>query len=79
MAGSTDAVTSYINFLDTLTSDYLVLIAVSDNGPVTSSALKTQIKDLGSLYIDSLKYRGSWAVIGRKGSAAGTVPESYVP
>jgi|GEM_PF-1032217 len=70
--------TNYKNFLDTLNSQSIVAIGVSNEGSGNlSSALKTSIKSLGSRYIDSLKFRGSWAIIGRKGATPGTVPEKF--
>ena len=32
---------------------------------------------MGSLYIDSVLYRESWCIFGKKGAAIGSVPESY--
>ncbi|MBI2427907.1 MAG: hypothetical protein HYV29_03780, partial [Ignavibacteriales bacterium] len=70
--------TNYKNFLDTLSSRYIVAIGISDEGfQNLSAALKTSIKTLGSKFIDSLKFRGSWAIIGRKGAAPGSVPEQF--
>ena len=69
-------ITNYINFLDTLSNKYIIIIAVSDEGLVSSSALKSEIKSIGSKYIDSLKFRGSWCIIGRKGAVPGSVPEA---
>jgi hypothetical protein len=67
----------YETFLDTLSSDVLVLIAVSDEGRITEANLRTKIKTLGSIYIDSLVFRGSWAIIGQKGAEPGSVPEGF--
>jgi hypothetical protein len=70
-------ITDYITFLDTISSDKIVVIAVSDEGRITSVPLKNQLKSIGSKYIDSLQFRGSWALIGRKGVPPGTVPEYF--
>ncbi|MBX2975913.1 MAG: T9SS type A sorting domain-containing protein [Ignavibacteriaceae bacterium] len=70
-------VTNYITFLDTLSSDYYVAIAISDEGSVSSVPLKNQLKSIGSKYIDSLVFRGSWAIIGKKGAPPGSVPEAF--
>ncbi len=70
-------VENYINFLDTLSSKYIVVFAVSDEGRVSSSELKNKIKLFGSRYIDSLAFRGSWAMIGKKGTIVGLAPEVY--
>ena len=70
--------TNYKNFLDTLNNQHIVAIGISDEGfQNLSVALKTSIKSFGSRYIDSLKFRGSWAMIGRKGAAIGSVPEKF--
>jgi hypothetical protein len=76
-AGTTIA-NSYKTLIDTLTSDYIVAIAIADEGSQNLSAeLKASIKTLGSMYVDSIVYRGSWAIIGRKGALPGSVPEKY--
>jgi hypothetical protein len=70
--------TSYKALIDTVTSDYIVAIGISDEGAQNlSTELKASIKTLGSIYIDSLVFRGSWAIIGRKGAIPGSVPEKY--
>ncbi len=68
---------NYIKFLDTLSNKFIVVFAVSDEGRVSSSELKNKIKLFGSRYIDSLAFRGSWAMIGKKSKASGSVPEAY--
>ena len=75
--GDQSAVQNYINFLDTLSSKYLVVFAVSDEGSVSSTVLKDKLKLFGSKYIDNLSFRGSWVMIGEKGAKKGSVPESY--
>jgi hypothetical protein len=35
------------------------------------------IETLGSLYVDSVLYKDSWCMIGKKGATQGTVPESF--
>ncbi len=77
LGGGATEVNNYINYLDTLSNKYLVIIAVSDEGTISSSSLKNQIKTLGSIYIDSLVFRGSWAIIGKKGATSGSVPEGF--
>jgi hypothetical protein len=76
--GSASEVTRYNALLDTLTSKFIIIIAVSDEGGSNLDAhLKSNIKLLGSRYIDSVGFRYSWAIIGRKGSAPGSVPENF--
>lgn len=77
LGGGSTSINNYINFLDTLSSNYLVAIAVSDEGRVSNTTLKQKIKELGSIYIDSLVFRGSWAILGYKGAALGSVPEGF--
>ncbi|MDX9759811.1 MAG: C25 family cysteine peptidase [Bacteroidota bacterium] len=56
-------------------------ICVTGNEPRNaSSAFFEQIKELGSKYIDSVRFkawRPSWAFIGRRGAPIGTMPEAY--
>ncbi len=71
-------ITDYVNFLDTLSSNYLVAIAISDEGSdKMTTELRSKLKTLGSVFIDSINHRASWAFIGRKGAASGTLPEAY--
>ncbi|MEE9430051.1 MAG: C25 family cysteine peptidase, partial [Melioribacteraceae bacterium] len=75
--GGEQVITKYIQFLDTLSTNFLVAIAVSDNGRISDVDLKNQIKSLGSQYIDKVGWRSSWAFIGKKGAETGTMPEIY--
>lgn len=74
--GGTAARDGYIEFLDSLDSDKWVLIAVADEGYVSSVTLRNKIKQFGSSLIDKLVFRGSWALIGKKGAISGSVPEA---
>jgi hypothetical protein len=72
------ATQNYINFLDSLNNNSLVVIAISNEGSGNlTNELKARIKALGSKYIDSVGFTNAWAIIGRKGSAPGSVPEKY--
>ncbi|HPI39049.1 MAG TPA: C25 family cysteine peptidase, partial [Ignavibacteriaceae bacterium] len=75
--GGTTAINNYIDFLDTIPNNYLIVISVSNDGRITSVPLKERIKALGSVYIDSVVFTGSWAIIGKKGAAPGSVPEWF--
>ena len=70
-------VTDYINFLDTLPANYLIAVAISDNGSTTNQDLKNELKSFGSIYADSLVFRSSWAFIGKKGAIPGSMPEAF--
>jgi hypothetical protein len=51
----------------------IVAMGVADDGQhrLKASGLNTAIKTLGSTMIDQLQFRGSWAIIGRKGASPG--------
>ncbi len=72
-------VEAYITFLDTLSSNYLVAIAICSDADITNATLKSKIKEFGSVYVDSLGISSfsSWAILGRKGAAPGSVPEAF--
>jgi hypothetical protein len=67
---------AYYRYLDTISSDYLILIGVNDEGRVPDF-LKRKLHEFGSIYIDSLRFRSSWALIGRLGAPRGSVPEAF--
>ncbi|HRI46786.1 MAG TPA: C25 family cysteine peptidase, partial [Ignavibacteriaceae bacterium] len=75
--GGTTTITNYINFIDTLPSNIIIAIAIADEGSTSNVSLKNQLKSIGSKYIDSVGFRGSWAIIGKKGAAPGSVPEAF--
>ncbi len=77
--GDSKAAHEYGNLLDTLSQKYLVLFAVSDEGTVSSASLRDKIKMFGSKFIDKIKFRNSWAMVGKKGALPGSVPEAYAP
>ncbi len=76
-SGGSTVWNQYKDFLDSLTNDHLILIAVSDDGRISDHDLRERLKALGSKYIDSLKFRSSWALIGKKGAVQGSVPEAF--
>ena len=78
LAGGATTALSYINFLDSLNDNELVMIAISDEGySFLSNDLKSKIREFGSIYIDSLVGRSSWAFIGKRGALPGSMPEAY--
>jgi len=76
LAGGSE-ITKYNALLDTVSSNYFVAIAISDEGTPRDANLKANIKSLGSQYIDKVGWRASWAFIGKKGATPGTMPEAY--
>lgn len=64
------------NLINSIPEGKIVIMGVADDGANNlTAALKSAIKTLGSTKIDQLKFRGSWAIIGRKGAAPGDVIE----
>ncbi len=70
---------AFYNYLNTITSDKLVAIAIggSCGGFVVLQDLKDKLKEFGSTYIDSVTWYTSWFMLGRLGSAQGSVPEGF--
>ena len=65
-----------VDLINSIPEGKVVAMGVSDDAANNiTSALKTAIKTLGSTKIDSLVFRGSWALIGKKGAAPGDVLE----
>ena len=74
---SSTASPSFVNLTNSLPNGRVVAIAIKDEGTFRlSEAAKQAIEGLGSKYIRQVQYRGSWAIIGRKGAQQGTVLEA---
>lgn len=72
------ALNRYNTFLDTVSSNYLVLFAIKDEGSYNlSNEIRNKIKTFGSTLIDSLSTSDSWAFIGKRGATPGSMPEAY--
>lgn len=70
------AVTNFINYLDTIPNDELVVFSASDDIAVgITNDLKNKLKEFGSKYSSQIGFRYSWALIGYKGAPIGSVPE----
>ncbi len=68
--------TALVNLINAIPSGKIVAMGVSDDAANNITvALKDAIKTLGSTKIDQISFRGSWALIGRKGAAPGNVLE----
>ena len=76
-SGGIEVINSYKKLLDTISSSYIVAFSISDDGRITDQELIAKIKSFGSTYIDKLKFRGSWAMIGWKNAAQSEVKENY--
>jgi len=66
--------------IDSIPAGKIVAMGVADDARNNlSTHLKNSIKSLGSNLIDSLQFRGSWALIGWKGAPSGSVQEMVKP
>lgn len=70
-------------YLDSLPLNKIIAMAICADGAQSvlgfdfGTEIRRTIEGFGSLYADSIQYRDSWCMIGRKGAAPGTVPESF--
>lgn len=63
-----DNIKKLANLINSIPNGKIVAIGVSDDAANNITAeLKNAIKTLGSTKIDNLQFRGSWALIGKKG------------
>ena len=78
LGGGTSVQNSYGMLLDSLlTTDILVVVIIDEGSINLNSSLKQKLRSFGSKYVDSLGFRDSWALIGRKGLSIGSAVESY--
>src|ERR1035437_7341225 len=69
---------NFTRFLDTVSAQKTVCFAFCYGaGYGIPDSIKTRLHNFGSKYIDSVDFRYSWALIGKKGSIPGTVPEKW--
>jgi len=74
---------SLLNYLKSLPQGTVIAMTICDDGAQSvlgynaGTPVRNEIKEFGSIYIDSVRYRESWCIIGKKGAAPGTVPEVY--
>jgi hypothetical protein len=69
---------NFKHFLDTVSAQKIVCFAFCGGaGFGITDSMKTLLHQFGSKYIDSVDFRYSWALIGKKGSIPGTVPEKW--
>ena len=71
---------SIVQFLASISNGAMVVAVIVDEGfNNMTTAVRNAYHAIGSVYIDSVKYRDSWAIIGRKGAAPGSVQEAWHP
>lgn len=67
--GNPDNVQALADLINSIPQGKIVAMGVADDARNNlSTNLRNAIKSLGSTMIDSLKFRGSWAIIGKKGA-----------
>lgn len=70
------SMTALVELIDSIPDGKIVAMGVSDDAANNITvALKNAIKTLGSTKIDQISFRGSWALIGKKGAVPGEVVE----
>ncbi len=68
--------TALVNLINSIPEGKIVAMGVADDAANNITVtLKDAIKTLGSNKIDQLRFRGSWALIGKKGAISGNVLE----
>ncbi len=74
---------SLLSYLKSLPEGTVLAISVCDDaaqsviGYNAGTPVRNELKNWGSKYIDSVKYRESWCMLGKKGAPIGSVPEVY--
>ena len=76
----TSAANAMADYIQSFPDSTVFLVGIMDEGSsaMTERAYRA-LESLGSQYCRSVGFRDSWALIGRKGAAPGTVPEAWVP
>jgi len=70
-------------YLDSLPPGKIVAMTICADGAQSvlgfssGTEIRQTIEEFGSLYVDSVMYRDSWCIIGKKGAPQGSVPESF--
>jgi hypothetical protein len=68
----------YKALLDTLDESKIIVIAAAyDPYSGTDAELRGRLKAYGSTYIDSVRVRDSWFMVGRKNALTGSLPEKW--
>jgi len=69
-----------IEFIDSVDEGMIVLAGIKDTGArYLNRQGREALKRIGSAYADSIRFRQSWAIIGRKGAQEGAVTEGIKP
>jgi len=69
---------NFLTYLDSVSTNNIVVFTNSGGGGSDlTKKITGAIKNFGSKYIDSISFRYSWAMIGKKGAKPGSVPEVW--
>lgn len=80
---ATTAAPKLIEYIDSLSTGTIVGFAICVDGAQSvlgysgGTEARKALKKMGSQYADSIRYRESWSMIGRKGATIGSVPEVW--
>ena len=67
-----------VDFLASVPTGRIVAASVWGEAPYSlTEAEKMALESIGSALIRSTTYHDAWAIVGRKGAATGSVPESW--
>ncbi|MBP8976898.1 MAG: hypothetical protein KBG83_09325, partial [Bacteroidetes bacterium] len=70
--------TRLATFLENLPAGAMIIqVATTDGAQGLTTRIKNAVKEFGSLYIDSIQYRDSWIMIGKKGMPVGSAREVW--
>ncbi|HTY10748.1 MAG TPA: C25 family cysteine peptidase [Bacteroidota bacterium] len=76
-AAYADSIAQFVN--SAAPGAIVVAVIINDGWTHITAAVLNAYHGIGSRLIDSVKFRDSWAIIGRKGAAPGSVQESWKP
>ena len=70
---------NFLTYMDSVSTNNIVVFSDCGGGGGSgfTAKINSAIKNFGSKYIESVGFRYSWAMIGRKGAKPGTVPEVW--
>ncbi|MCU0644032.1 MAG: C25 family cysteine peptidase [bacterium] len=77
---SQDEANAMANFIASQKNGTYVLAAIKDDGSFNmNEAAYQSLESIGSQYCRNVKFRDSWAIVGKKGAQVGTVLERFSP
>jgi len=74
-AAYADSIAQFLNSIPN--GEIVVAVIINDGWTNITAAVKNAYHGIGSTLIDSVQFRDSWAIVGRKGAIPGSVQESW--